>query len=76
MTNQRLTLTTESGAPVADNQNAQTAGPAGPVLRSVQQLIRQLDPRDRERILERIVHPVGSRVHGGRDDEAAASPRI
>ena len=76
MTDQRLTLTTESDAPVADNRNRQTTGPAGPVVLAVQQLIRRLDPRDRERILERIVHPVGSRVHGGRDDEAAASSRI
>ena len=53
MTNQSLTLTTESGAPVADNQNTQTAGPAGPVLPSVQKLIRRLDPREK-RILERI----------------------
>ena len=76
MTDQRLTRTTESGAPVADNRNRRISGPAGPVLRSVQQLIRRLDPRDRERILERIVHPVGSRVHGGPDVEAAASSRI
>ena len=26
------TLTTESGAPVADNQNSLTAGPRGPLL--------------------------------------------
>jgi catalase len=26
------TMTTSSGAPVADNQNSQTAGPFGPVL--------------------------------------------
>ena len=29
---QRPPLTTESGAPVADNQRSQTAGPGGPVL--------------------------------------------
>ena len=39
MTNRRLTLTTESGAPVADNRNTPTAGPAGPVLPADQHLI-------------------------------------
>ena len=28
----RKSLTTDSGAPVTDNQNSRTAGPAGPVL--------------------------------------------
>ena len=31
-------LTTESGAPVADNQNSQTAGAGGPVLLQDQHL--------------------------------------
>jgi len=35
-------LTTESGAPVADNQNSQTAGPHGPVLLQDQHLIEKL----------------------------------
>src|SRR5713101_7236922 len=32
LTTDRPTLTTDSGAPVTDNQNSRTAGPAGPVL--------------------------------------------
>jgi catalase len=31
----RKFLTTEAGAPVADNQHSQTAGPGGPVLAKV-----------------------------------------
>jgi len=54
------TLRTESGAPVADNQNSQTAGPAGPVLLQDQHLIEKLARFNRERIPERVVHAVGS----------------
>ncbi len=58
------TLTTESGAPVADNQNSQTAGPSGPVLAQDQHLLEKLARFNRERIPERIVHAVGSGAHG------------
>lgn len=58
------TLTTESGAPVADNQNSQTAGPAGPVLLQDQHLIEKLARFNRERIPERVVHAVGSGAYG------------
>lgn len=57
-------LTTESGAPVQDNQNSQTAGPAGPVLLQDQHLIEKLARFNRERIPERIVHAVGSGAYG------------
>ncbi len=57
-------LTTESGAPVADNQNSQTAGPTGPVLLQDQHLLEKLARFNRERIPERIVHAVGSGAHG------------
>ena len=57
-------LTTESGAPVADNQNSQTAGPSGPVLAQDQHLLEKLARFNRERIPERIVHAVGSGAHG------------
>ena len=60
----RATLTTESGAPVADNQHSQTAGPAGPVLLQDQHLIEKLARFNRERIPERVVHAVGTGVHG------------
>ena len=60
----RRVLTTESGAPVADNQNSQTAGPDGPVLLQDQHLIEKLAQFNRERIPERIVHARGSGAHG------------
>ncbi len=60
----RHTLTTESGAPVADNQNSQTAGADGPVLLQDQHLIEKLARFNRERIPERIVHARGSGAHG------------
>ncbi len=57
-------LTTESGAPVTDNQNSQTAGPAGPTLLQDHYLIEKLARFNRERIPERIVHAVGTGVYG------------
>ena len=60
----RRILTTESGAPVADNQNSQTAGVDGPVLLQDQHLIEKLAQFNRERIPERIVHARGSGAHG------------
>jgi catalase len=58
------TLTTESGAPVADNQNSQTAGPGGPILLQDQHLLEKLARFNRERIPERVVHAVGSGAYG------------
>ena len=46
----RKTLTTHSGAPVTDNQNSRTAGPAGPVLVEDHHLIEKLGYFDRERM--------------------------
>jgi catalase len=57
-------LTTESGAPVADNQRSQTAGPRGPVLVQDQQLLEKLARFNRERIPERVVHARGSGAYG------------
>ena len=59
----RPTLTTESGAPVADNQNSQTAGVNGPVLCKISISSRSWRAY-RERIPERIVHARGSGAHG------------
>ena len=53
-------LTTESGAPVADNQHSQTAGSSGPVLIQDQHLTEKLARFNRERIPERVVHARGS----------------
>jgi len=61
---ERKTLTTTAGAPVADNQNSQTAGPTGPVLLQDHHLIEKLARFDRERIPERVVHARGSGAYG------------
>jgi len=55
----RPTLTTSAGCPVADNQNALTAGPRGPVLLQDYQLLEKLAHQNRERIPERTVHAKG-----------------
>lgn len=57
-------LTTESGAPVADNQNSQIACPGGPTLLQDHHLIEKLARFNRERIPERIVHAVGTGAYG------------
>jgi catalase len=58
------TMTTTAGAPVADNQNSQTAGPRGPLLLQDYQLIEKLAHQNRERIPERVVHAKGWGAHG------------
>jgi len=60
----RKTLTTESGMPVADNQNSQTAGSGGPVLMQDHHLLEKLAHFNRERIPERVVHAKGSGAYG------------
>src|SRR6201993_3592700 len=62
--NQTLTMTTSSGAPVADNQNSLTAGPFGPVLMQDFHLLEKLALQNRERIPERTVHAKGSGAFG------------
>ncbi|MCB2720328.1 catalase, partial [Listeria monocytogenes] len=57
---QAATLTRDTGAPVGDNQNAQTAGPNGSVLLQDVQLLQKLQRFDRERIPERVVHARGT----------------
>lgn len=58
-------MTTSAGAPIADNQNALTAGPRGPVLMQDYQLMEKLAHQNRERIPERVVHAKGWGAHGG-----------
>src|SRR6266404_8167055 len=58
------TMTTSSGAPVADNQNSITAGPMGPVLMQDFHLLEKLAHQNRERIPERTVHAKGSAAYG------------
>ena len=75
---ERKTLTTESGAPVADNQNSQTAGPGGPILMQDHHLIEKLARFERERIPERVVHAKGSgrlRLLRGDRPTSRAGPR-
>ena len=57
-------LTTQSGAPVADNQNSLTAGPRGPLLVQDWQLFEKHATFNRERIPERVVHAKGSAAYG------------
>jgi catalase len=57
-------LTRDNGSPVGDNQNSQTAGPAGPVLLQDSHLIEKLQRFDRERIPERVVHARGTGIYG------------
>lgn len=58
------TLRTEPGAPVADNQHSQSAGPRGPLLLQDQHLLEKHARFNRERIPERVVHAVGSGAFG------------
>src|ERR1700682_5135554 len=58
------TMTTSSGAPVADTQNSITAGPRGPVLMQDFHLLEKLAHQNRERIPERTVHAKGSAAYG------------
>ncbi len=58
------TMTTSNGAPIADNQNSQTAGPRGPVMLQDHQLIEKLAHQNRERIPERVVHAKGWGAYG------------
>jgi catalase len=62
--NENRTLTTTAGAPIADNQNALTAGRHGPVLLQDYQLLEKLAHQNRERVPERTVHAKGWGAHG------------
>jgi catalase len=57
-------MTTSAGNPIADNQNALSAGPRGPLLLQDYQLIEKLAHQNRERIPERAVHAKGCGAHG------------
>src|SRR5260221_7097063 len=57
-------LTTTAGAPVADNQNSETAGPRGPLLLQDHHLLEKLAHQNRERVPERVVHAKGSGAYG------------
>lgn len=57
-------LTTEVGAPVADNLNSQTAGQRGPIMMQDTWLMEKLAHFDREVIPERRMHAKGSGAFG------------
>lgn len=57
-------VTTNTGSPVGDNQNSQTAGQTGGVLLQDIHLIEKLAAFDRERIPERVVHARGAGAYG------------
>lgn len=57
-------LTTNTGAPITDNQNSLTAGQNGPTLLQDYQLIEKIAHFDRERIPERVVHARGAGAFG------------
>jgi len=57
-------LTNSVGAPVADNQNAMTAGPRGPQLLQDVWFLEKLAHFDREVIPERRMHAKGSGAFG------------
>lgn len=61
---QQKRLTTNTGAPVGDNQNSKTIGINGPVLLEDIHLIEKLAAFDRERIPERVVHARGAGAYG------------
>ena len=57
-------LTTGTGAPVADNNHALTAGPRGPMLMQDVWFQEKLAHFDREVIPERRMHAKGSGAYG------------
>jgi len=56
-------MTTAAGVPVADNQNALSAGPRGPLLTDYQ-LMEKMAHFNRERVPERVVHAKGAGAYG------------
>ncbi|MDB5434842.1 MAG: Catalase [Phenylobacterium sp.] len=63
-TGARPVLTTQQGAPVADDQNSLRAGPRGPGLLEDFHLREKIFHFDHERIPERVVHARGYGAHG------------
>jgi catalase len=63
-TDGRPVLTTQQGAPVADDQNTLRAGERGPGLLEDSHFREKIFHFDHERIPERVVHARGFGVHG------------
>ncbi len=64
MEKKKQNLTSNAGAPVADNQNVLTAGPRGPMLLQDVWFLEKLASFDREVIPERRMHAKGSGAFG------------
>lgn len=64
MKDQESKLTRQTGAPVGDNQNVQTAGPRGPMLMQDAWFLEKMANFDREVIPERRMHAKGSGAFG------------
>jgi len=64
MKGEKKKMTTNAGAPVADNQNVMTAGPRGPMLLQDVWFLEKLAHFDREVIPERRMHAKGSGAYG------------
>lgn len=60
----KIALTNAVGAPIADNNNIQTAGERGPALMQNVWFMEKLAHFNRERIPERVVHAKGSGAFG------------
>src|SRR5512141_714796 len=57
-------LTSNAGAPIADDQNSVSVGPRGPVLIEDYQLLEKNAHFNRERVPERVVHAKGAGAFG------------
>ncbi|MBQ0769219.1 MAG: catalase, partial [Bizionia sp.] len=64
MNDNKPKLTRQTGAPVGDNQNVQTAGPRGPMLMQDAWFLEKMANFDREVIPERRMHAKGSGAFG------------
>jgi catalase len=64
MAENKNTMTTAFGIPIAEDQNSLTAGQRGPVLIQDMHLLEKLAHFDRERIPERVVHAKGAGAYG------------
>ncbi|WP_416308472.1 catalase [Neptunicella sp. SCSIO 80796] len=60
----KTTLTTSSGAPVADDNNSISAGSRGPLTFDNHYMFEKLAHFNRERIPERVVHARGTGAYG------------
>jgi hypothetical protein len=67
--------TTNTGAPVWNNNNSLTVGARGPILLEDYQLVEKIAQFDRERIPERVVHARGASAKGFFEARGRGRPR-